>query len=71
MTMSRKHYREVAVLLATEIAPVREQQSESEIATFKAMKRVAKGMAHMFKEDNGQFDYQRFYEAAGLDGFDV
>lgn len=60
MAMSRKHYREVADLLAGEHAIA----STPDVVT--AVENITRSVADMFKRDNGHFDRQRFYDAARL-----
>lgn len=62
MAMSRKHYTEVAEILAAEIAVNRDNMSVT-----LAIRNVALSLADMFKRDNGNFDRQRFYAACGIE----
>jgi hypothetical protein len=60
--MSRKHYVAVAAILAEE----RQRNSDSP-RTLATIDRIARDMATEFKRDNGRFDRDRFYTAAGVE----
>ena len=60
MSMSRKHYREVA-----EIIRVAVNHAETYDGTSTA-RMIADEMASMFKRDNGLFDRDRFMTACGF-----
>jgi len=62
--MSRKHYVEVARLIADEIESASPLFERSRI---NGASNIARGLADMFAADNGHFDRQRFYFAAALD----
>jgi len=57
--MSRKHYIATAEVLAIE-----RKQATTE-AERRAIDNIARGLAAVFKRDNGSFDRQRFYDACG------
>lgn len=83
--MSRKHYQQVASLVAGDIALARHQAAcgdgphsqASQVtmvrgeAALQALRNMARGMADMFQKDNPAFDRARFYLACGIgeDGF--
>lgn len=56
--MSRKHYRAVAEVLAT----ARGMTDDADVA----LDYVTRELASLFKLDNPNFDYTRFYDAAEL-----
>ena len=57
--MSRKHYIATAEVLAIE------RKHAATEADRRAIDNVARGLADVFKRDNGRFDRQRFYDACG------
>lgn len=59
--MSRKHYREVAAVLAGDLATCETDGERRKVA------KIACSLSDVFKRDNGNFDRQRFYTACGLD----
>jgi hypothetical protein len=61
MSMSRKHYQEVAAILKDEI------EHEPLTDSHTALRRIANELADMFKRDNSSFDRARFLRAAGLE----
>lgn len=75
MAMSRKHYREVAGLIAAERALARSLLSNATpggnvetygVAVLESTRNLAMSLADMFKRDNGAFQREKFYEAAGI-----
>jgi hypothetical protein len=60
--MTRKHYVEVAAILAGERAVY-----ASKPDAVRVLDNVTHSLADVFKRDNSRFDRQRFYDAAGLD----
>jgi len=62
--MSRKHYVEVARLIANEVESINPAIESTRALT---AERVARGLADLFAADNPRFDRQRFYFAAALD----
>lgn len=58
--MSRKHYIKVAAMLAGERAIYTSEQS------VRVIDNITRSLADLFKQDNSNFDRQRFYTAAGL-----
>lgn len=56
--MSRKHYRAVAQILAT----ARGLTDDADVA----LDYVTRELASLFKADNSNFDYAKFYDAAEL-----
>ena len=62
MAMSRKHYVKVADILSAEHAIT----PDGETAAHKAIDNVTMSIADVFKQDNANFDRQRFYTAAWL-----
>jgi hypothetical protein len=64
--MSRKHYVEAADVIKRNLARVHEESPEAQAAAELAVRSVAVGLADMFKRDNGMFDRDKFYTAAGM-----
>jgi hypothetical protein len=58
MAMSRKHYERAAMVIREN-----DNGQGSEVA-----KGIARGLATMFKQDNGSFDRSRFMSACGFEG---
>jgi len=58
--MSRKHYIAAAEVLAFER---KQATTDGERRT---IDNIARGLADVFKRDNGSFDRQRFYDACGV-----
>lgn len=61
MTMTRKHYREVAEVISNNLRFEDAPDGKDAIAG------VAQDLAAMFKRDNSNFRYDTFYQACGLD----
>ena len=59
--MSRKHYIATAEVLAIE----RKQATTD--GERQAIDNIARGLADVFKRDNGRFDRERFYYACGAE----
>jgi hypothetical protein len=70
VAMSRKHYVEVAGILAAERAMAREKTKGPEAAegwaVLEATRNLTLSLADMFKRDNGGFQREKFYDAAGV-----
>lgn len=60
MALSKKHYEEVAAIIAYRLSRA---QSPDEVSGIEG---VAMDLVHMFANDNSQFDRDRFREACGL-----
>ena len=61
--MTRKHYREIADVLAGERASMRDYPD-----AVRAIDNLTCSLAQVMKRDNPRFDYGRFYAAAGREG---
>jgi hypothetical protein len=59
--MSRKHYRDVAEIIKTEV-----DRTNPAGGVRPVLARVAGELASMFKRDNGNFNRDKFMEACGL-----
>lgn len=59
--MSRKHYVEVAAILAGDLATASNEGERNKV------RGIALSLADMFKRDNSRFDRERFYAAVGID----
>jgi hypothetical protein len=62
--MSRKHYVEVARLIADEVESINPATEPTRLIS---VENIARGMADLFAADNGRFDRGRFYFACALD----
>lgn len=58
--MTRKHYIKVAGILAGDLASSANEGERNKV------KGIALSLADMFKQDNSNFDRQRFYDAVGI-----
>jgi hypothetical protein len=69
MSMSRKHYREVAELIKSQVDEMYSTfVNDDEIGTGQAILfNITSGLATLFKIDNSQFDRQKFMDACGID----
>ena len=61
MTMSRKHYVEIAAILRAEHAISRSTETKV------AVRNIAHSLADVFARDSDRFDRARFYAAVGED----
>lgn len=59
-TMTRKHYRQFAEILAADLA-VAATDAERRV-----VRNIALSLADVLKRDNSRFDRQRFYDAVGI-----
>lgn len=66
MSMSRKHYRETAEIIASAASEANDRGSEHSDAIMRTVEGVADGLARMFKRDNSAFNRAQFFEACGL-----
>ena len=73
MSMTRKHYVEVAAVLNRSLNRVRLVDGEGDVVegqwepgAYEALREVAEGMGAVFGRDNGRFDRNRFMDAAGF-----
>lgn len=66
MAMSRKHYREVASIIASAVSEANDRGSEHTDAILRTVEGVADGLARMFKADNSAFSRQQFFNACNL-----
>jgi hypothetical protein len=62
--MSRKHYIDAARLIADEVERTNPAVEPTRAGSLET---IARGLADLFKADNGRFDRQRFYFACALD----
>lgn len=67
MAMSRKHYREFAATIRTEVEFAKTLTPVRREFVIKAAENIANGLADTLKRDNSAFRYDTFFEAAGLD----
>lgn len=58
--MTRKHYVEVAGILAGDLATAANEGERLKV------RGIALSLADVFKRDNARFDRQRFYDAVGI-----
>jgi hypothetical protein len=61
MSMSRKHYQQIATIIDNT-----RNEFAGDSASQAAIKDIAEGLASMFKQDNGSFSYTQFFDACGL-----
>jgi len=67
MSMSRKHYREVAAILKAErFSQADEDTFDDALGANSVLDNVARGLATMFQIDNRNFDRDKFLEACGI-----
>ena len=59
--MTRKNYREVAAILAGDLATCTTPAERQKV------RGITLSLADMFKRDNSRFDRDRFYEAVGIE----
>lgn len=70
MAMTRKHYREVAEIIADQVQKLEElERNAGADVTIprECVEEIAGQLAGMFKRDNPAFNWQTFMEAAGLE----
>ena len=67
--MSRKHYKEIASVIAGETAPFRASPTRTNSIQYNTAANIARSVADMFKRDNARFDRARFYTACGLEEY--
>jgi len=66
MSMTRKHYVEVAEIIAAEVDTAKALTPVRRGAALGALDSTARGLATMFAYDNRSFDRTRFMNACGL-----
>jgi hypothetical protein len=66
MSMTRKHYVEVAETIKRSVEWSADETPVRKAARLQAAQEIANGMANMFAYDNGRFDRDRFMNACGL-----
>lgn len=66
MAMSRKHYREAAEVIKNVVTEAELQTPARKKAATEAAREIARGLANMFRADNGLFDRAKFMDACGL-----
>jgi hypothetical protein len=62
--MTRKDYVKIALVLAEQKPQHPDPDFGLDVITWR---RIVANMGYMLKQDNPRFDFERFYEAAGLE----
>lgn len=69
MAMSRKHYREAANIIANAVQATETLTPVRKNAALDTVEMIADDLAAMFKRDNSNFQYGKFFTACDLDSF--
>lgn len=68
MSMTRKHYNEIANVISAEVALVAKlYKSHIKLSAQYTIRNIVLSLADVLARDNDRFDRKRFYDACGLD----